>query len=262
MRVNEFIKQREGDWQRLESLVNRRKSAPLKSVEVRELGILYRAAASDLALARRDFPNERVTLFLNQLLTRAHSTIYQRDATDLRQLVRYFTERLPATFRQTIAFTLAAFLLFMIPAIVGFRLAEINPDVADTLGLAEERQTLANQETWTNIPSEVRPIESALIMSNNIRVAILAFAGGVTFGLFTVYILATNGLVIGAVLGLAAHYAMGMPLLTFIIGHGVVELSVIFIAGSAGLQLGWALINPGLYNRRDALGLAAQRAMI
>jgi uncharacterized membrane protein SpoIIM required for sporulation len=66
---------------------------------------------------------------------------------------------------------------------------------------------------------------------------------------------------IGAVLGLAAHFGMGQTLIEFIVGHGVIELSVIFFAGGAGLQLGWALFNPGNYSRRDALGLAARKAV-
>jgi uncharacterized membrane protein SpoIIM required for sporulation len=96
-------------------------------------------------------------------------------------------------------------------------------------------------------------------MSNNIRVAVLAFAGGVAFGIFTVYVLVFNGLVLGGVLGLAAHYGMSESLITFVIAHGVIELSIIFIAGGAGLSLAWALLSPGLYTRRDALALEARR---
>jgi uncharacterized membrane protein SpoIIM required for sporulation len=64
------------------------------------------------------------------------------------------------------------------------------------------------------------------------------------------------------VLGMAAHYGLGQSLLGFVIGHGVIELSVIFIAGGAGLQLGWALLNPGRYTRRDSLAIAARRAVM
>ena len=259
---NDFIKLREKDWKRLQELIDKRKGRDsLSAQEVRELGVLYRAVTSDLALARRDYPGQRVTIFLNQLLTRTHTFIYQQDVSDLKPLLRFFTHELPQTFRRTWPFTLIAFVLFILPALVGYRLAYVNPDIAEPLGLADERQILAEHSTWTDIPENKRPYASAFIMSNNIRVALMAFGGGMAFGLFSVYVLAMNGLIVGAVVGLAAHYGMGQPLLGFMFGHGVIELSVIFIASGAGLQIGWALLNPGRYTRRNALGIAARRAV-
>lgn len=263
MNTNDFIKLREKDWQRLEALIGKRQGrSSLSAAEVRELGTLYRAATSDLALARRDYPGQRVTTYLNQLLTRTHSYIYQQETGDLRQLLGYFTHTLPVTFRQTWRFTLAAFLLFAVPALIAYGLTLTNPAIADIFGLADQRQTLSEHDTWTRIPVNERPYASAFIMSNNIRVALLAFGGGIAFGLFSVYMLAYNGLAFGGIMGLAAHYQMGQSLLSFVFAHGVIELSVIFIASGAGLQLGYALLNPGRYTRLDALGVAARRALI
>ncbi len=259
--ASEFIQRREGDWKRLQQLVERNRGRNnLTANEIRELGVLYRAVASDLAIARRDFPAERVTPFLNQLLTRSHSFIYQEDVSDSRNLFRYFTHTIPQTFRDTWAFTFVSFLLFLIPFIIGFRLAYINPAVAVPLGLEAPRQLLANQEIWTQFPPEERPEAMSQIATNNIRVAMLAFGGGVSLGLMTVYVLCFNGLFIGAILGLAYHYGLGYELTNFVFAHGVVELSVIFIAGGAGLQVGWSIIHPGKLTRRDSLALTARRA--
>ena len=261
MTVNDFVKARETDWRRLEALIAAQQKRRLSADEVYELGTLYRAVASDLALARRDYPHQRAAAFLNQLVTRAHSAIYRQDNSDLGRLLRYFTQRIPQVFRETASFTLVAFLLFVIPAIIGYRQAQFDTTLVDMLGLHDARAILEAHETWTDIPAEDRPFASAFIMTNNIRVALLAFGGGMTFGVFSVWVLMTNGLFIGAVLGLAARYGMGETLFGFVVGHGFIELSIIFIAGGAGLQLAWALLNPGDYTRKDALALAARKGI-
>ena len=120
---------------------------------------------------------------------------------------------------------------------------------------------IERQELWIDVPVNERPYFSSFIMQNNIQVTFLAFGGGMTSGLLTIWIMVFNGLLLGGLTGLTAHHGVGFELWTFVIGHGVVELTVIFIAGGAGLMLGWAILQPGLRRRRDALTLAAQEAV-
>jgi uncharacterized membrane protein SpoIIM required for sporulation len=126
---------------------------------------------------------------------------------------------------------------------------------------AHLRNVMGSGRTWTDIQPDVRPGMATLIFTNNIQVAFLAFSGGVLVGLGTVYVLVSNGLALGGVLGAAQFYGVAPLLWSFISPHGYLELTCIVIAGAAGLMLGDALLRPGLLLRREALAQAARQAV-
>ena len=90
-------------------------------------------------------------------------------------------------------------------------------------------------------------------MFNNIQVTLLAFAGGITFGLLTVYALFFNGLLLGTIAGLAIGAGNGVAFLRLVSSHGPLEISCIVVGGVAGLRIGWALIRPGTLRRGTSL---------
>ena len=96
---------------------------------------------------------------------------------------------------------------------------------------------------------------------NNIGIAFQTFASGLIFGLGSLFFLLYNGLVIGAIAGHLTRIGYSETFWSFVIGHGVIELSVICIAGGSGLMLGWAILHPGWLSRRDALARASGRAV-
>ena len=102
---------------------------------------------------------------------------------------------------------------------------------------------------------------SAAIMTNNIQVAILAFAGGVTFGLLTVYLLIYNGIIIGALAALFWQHGKAYEFWAYIVPHGMIELTAIFIAGGAGLLMGYKLFVPGHFSRGYQLKQQAKRSV-
>lgn len=265
MLAEDFIALKRSSWERLTTLLNRAQIGlvGLSAEELQELGRLYRQATSDLAVARRDFPSHAVNEYLNALVGRAHSQIYKEKSARLHQMLVFFSDTFPRIFRETWGYTLASFLMFMLPAVVSFILAYRDPDAVTLLlpGIQDTITDIKNgREWWRSINEDGRTASASLIMTNNIRVTFLAFAGGVLFGVFTLYILALNGIMLGSIAGAAQLFQFADNLWGFVAAHGMIELSVIFIAGGAGLQLGWSIIRPGLLTRRAALVVAARRA--
>lgn len=266
MNYDAFCQSRRPVWENLSQLVEKaqRDLQRLSPQDIEQLASLYRAVTSDLALVKRDYPRQPVTPYLNQLVARAHGVLYQGQPLALNRLLDFATSGFPRLFRETFIFTLIAFLMFALPATAAGISTAIDPQNAEWLLPAEVQQVIPdiqNKKLWTEIPVQERPFASSFIMQNNIRVAFLAFSSGLTAGLLTLWVLVDNGLIFGGLLGVTSYYGVGSGLLAFVIGHGVIELSVIFMAGGSGLMLAWAIIHPGLLRRRDALAQAAQKAV-
>ncbi len=265
MHPDQFIRSRQSNWQALANLLDQAQThfGRLTPEEINRLGSLYRAATSDLAVAQRDLPEHRVTAYLNQLVARAHATIYRSEPISVKRLWQAIVVVFPSTVRQASPFIIAAALMLIIPGLVAGVSTVLEPASAHWILPPETQSRIADIERndlWINIPIEERPFASSFIMRNNIQVAFLAFGGGMLAGLFTVWILLMNGLILGGILGLTFHYGVGLEMSSFVVGHGVIELSVIAFAGGAGLMVGWAILQPGLLRRRDALSQAARKA--
>ena len=64
--------------------------AALSHSELKELGLLYRQTASDLAAVREDVSNRQLKLYLNQLLGRSHNLIYMGHKPKVAALVQFY----------------------------------------------------------------------------------------------------------------------------------------------------------------------------
>jgi uncharacterized membrane protein SpoIIM required for sporulation len=260
--LDRFLRERAGEWEELARLVSSagRRPQRLGPAGVRRLGAAYRAAAADLALARRRWPGDPVTLRLEELVGRARHLVYasQRRTGSLRSFFaagywRLVRERLP-----TVGLCWA---LLVVPGLLVGAWAAADPPSAAGFLPAAYREAGESGGGDLGLSVGLQAALAGQILTNNIQVSFLAFAGGITAGVGTTLVLLYNGALIGGVAGLAVAAGSAGSLVELVAPHGVLELSVICVSGAAGLTVGWALVDPGRRARRAALADAARRGV-
>lgn len=262
---NLWLSKRRPHWERLESLLAAAGSGGLRRLsrtELRELALLYRQVAADVSVLRQDPTARTQAVYVNQLLARAHHIIYAGRTTNLRALWRFLRDEYPRIFQRNLPYVAASIVISLACGLLGALVTDTHPAFMRHFVGPEMVATMERHEMWTHSVVAVAPTATSAIMTNNLSVSFITFAGGISFGLLTLFSLYNNGMLLG-VIGAACHqYGMSLALWSFVAPHGSLELPSILIAGAAGLRLGRAMVFPGGLRWKDSIakgGIEATR---
>ena len=211
----------------------------------------YRLLAHDVARARALLPNSRAREYLEAAYARLHATLHHGAWHAGAALRGLFRDELPQVVRRLAPYIAWSTLVFALAVLAGYALVARYPELIALFASPDLIASVERGQLWTEgllniVPSSVLSVQ---ILANNIVVSLFAYCAGFLFGLGTLYILGLNGLMLGAVFAFVNQHGLGGQLLSFIVAHGCVELSVMCLSGAAGAAVGEALVRPGTGGR-------------
>jgi len=260
-----FFQQREARWQQIEAILDSLDAR--RPVATAEFPRLYRQLCQDLALARdRQFSDGLIDR-LNRLTLRGYRRLYEPQPTGRIQAVDFLVNEFPRAVRREWRLFALLSALFYGPALIMLLLGLENPDLIYSMidpAQVSEIETMYNPAL--RAAAGERTLDTDLYMfgfyiMNNIGIAFRTFAGGILFGVGSLFFVIFNGLFLGLV---DAHIISGEMTSTFypfVVGHSSFELTAIVLSGVAGMRMGLALVAPGKYSRQQALRDAALGAV-
>jgi uncharacterized membrane protein SpoIIM required for sporulation/uncharacterized RDD family membrane protein YckC len=265
-----FVQKKRNAWETFRTTALRMERSGVGALapgEIPAFAVQYREIAADLARARTYQVDPRVIAYLERVVTAGHNALYRTRGREHTPLPQYLLRDFPAAVVESWRYVLLAFLLFTVPGVIGYAMIRERPELAEELVrpvMIERAESAAEKTTegvgYAETRAELRPPVAAFIITNNISVCFITFVGGITGGLLTAWTLVSNGMDLGFALALFQNYNALRFLLTFILGHGVLELTAIFISGGAGFRIAKAMIAPGDRTRKDALVLEGRIA--
>ena len=248
MREITFLKINSEKWQEFEDNLSLKKQN-----NPDDIANLFIQLTNDLSYAKTHFPKSKTTQYLNGLAAEVHQQIYKNKKESNNRIVSFWTNELPLVVRSCHKQLFYALLIFLVSGLIGWVSAAFD-DTFVRLILGDSYVNMTLENIGNNAPMAVYKSMNQLdmflaITVNNIRVAFTAFVLGIFFSIGTSYVLLNNGIMLGSFQYF--FYAKGVllqSLLTIWI-HGTLEISVIIIAGGAGLVMGNSILFPGTYSR-------------
>ncbi|HEX2081024.1 MAG TPA: stage II sporulation protein M [Longimicrobium sp.] len=266
-----LVRRQRREWDEYQKLLDEARTRGLDQLgeaKVSRFAALYREMAADLARARTYGGSPELLYTMERLVGFGHNLLYRPPTRSWRRFLAFAAGGFAALARRRWKPILIASLLFYLPALLTFAAVRRDPALTSQLlgaemmsRVEEAAEKEARGEGYVEMPEVFMPAMATSLISNNVQVTFMAFAGGILAGLGTAWILVLNGVMLGSVVAAFANVGQTMHLMEFILGHGVIELTAICISGGAGLWMGSAFLLPGRRTRREVLVTRGREAV-
>jgi uncharacterized membrane protein SpoIIM required for sporulation/uncharacterized RDD family membrane protein YckC len=266
-----LVRRQRGEWDEYQKLLDEARAGGLNSLgeaKVSRFAALYREMAADLARARTYGGSPELLYTMERLVGFGHNLLYRPPTRSWSRFRAFAGGGFAALVRRRWKPVLVASVLFYLPTLLTFAAVRNEPELEHELlsgeMLARVEESVEKErkgEGYVEVPEVLMPAMASSLISNNVQVTFLAFAGGILAGLGSAWILILNGVMLGSVAAAFANQGQSLHLWTFVLPHGVIELTAICIAGGAGLWLGSAMLLPGRRTRREVLVTRGREAV-
>lgn len=260
MNQEQFVEKHQAEWKAFKKWLDARDLKETERQPELDFPHAYRRICHQLSLARSRMYGQAVIDPLSQLVLRGHQQLYRRHAPLPKRITQFLFAGFPATVRQQWIVMLISAILFFGSFGAVLLAIQLQPDLVFSImdpAQVANMEEMYNPELHHRLGRE-READSDIMMfgfyiKNNTGIGFQTFAGGLLFGLGTLFFLVYNGLFIGAAAGHLTEIGYIETFWGFVAGHSAMELMAIVVSGAAGLKLGEALIRPGRKSRALAL---------
>ncbi|WP_321438451.1 stage II sporulation protein M [uncultured Bacteroides sp.] len=260
MKEVSFIRQNIEKWKEVEKVVEQ-----AEELDPDHLATAYSEITSDLSFSQSHYPTSRITIYLNNLASALHNSIYKNKKEKRSRIITFWTKEIPLVMKASQKELFCSFLIFAVSVLIGV-VSAMHDDMFARLILGDGYVDMTLNNIRHGVPMAVYNGSSEIpmflgITINNIRVSLSIFALGLLTGFGPGYLLFQNGVMLGAFQAFFyQHGLLGESMLAIWI-HGTLEISAIIVAGAAGLALGNGWLFPGTYSRKVAFMKGAKRGV-
>ena len=251
MELDSFVAGHRAEWDRLEELATRRRR--LSGAEADELVELYQRAATHLSMVQSSAPDPALVSRLSSLVATGRAAVTGASGASWSDVAHFFARSFPVAVWRARWWWLGVAAATALVAVTIAAWIAHNPDVVAAISSPEDLKALVDKDFADYYSSNPAGSFAFKVWTNNAWVAALALVGGALLCLPGVYILWQNALNIGVVAGLMTYAGRLDLFLGLITPHGLLELTAVFVAGGAGIRLGWQIVAPGPRPRSVAL---------